>query len=120
MTAFLADVRDTIWQPDAKHGPLPRVLLSMTLVPDLTTTVLTLTITGIAADSKLAGGPGSKAGRRLVAVATMLAGAIVGAALVLHAPIFYPLAAAFVVIVLGAATTRVRGRPDPAWVRSSR
>lgn len=38
-------------------------------VPDLTTTVLTLTITGIAADSTLAGGPGSKAGRRLIAIA---------------------------------------------------
>jgi uncharacterized membrane protein YoaK (UPF0700 family) len=34
-------------------------------VPDLTTTVLTLTITGIAADSAIAGGKGSIAGRRL-------------------------------------------------------
>src|SRR6202522_952164 len=54
-------------------------------VPDLTTTVLTLTITGIAADSALAGGSGSKAGRRLLAVATMLVGAIVGAVLFRHA-----------------------------------
>jgi uncharacterized membrane protein YoaK (UPF0700 family) len=45
-------------------------------------TVLTLTITGIAADSKLAGGPGSKAGRRLVPVVAMLAGALLGAALI--------------------------------------
>ncbi len=37
-------------------------------VPDLTTTVLTLTITGIAADSSLGGGKGSRAGRRLVPV----------------------------------------------------
>src|SRR2546421_199492 len=36
-------------------------------VPDLTTTVLTLTITGIFADGRLGGGTGSKAGRRLVA-----------------------------------------------------
>lgn len=34
-------------------------------VPDLTTTVLTLTLTGIAADSTIAGGRGSKAGRQL-------------------------------------------------------
>ena len=34
-------------------------------VPDLTTTVLTLTLTGIGADSSLGGGPGSKSGRRL-------------------------------------------------------
>jgi uncharacterized membrane protein YoaK (UPF0700 family) len=86
-------------------------------VPDLTTTVLTLTITGIAADGALAGGPGSKSGRRLVAVATMLAGALIGAALVLHAPIYYPLVIALVVIVAGAVTTRLLGQPDPAWVR---
>jgi uncharacterized membrane protein YoaK (UPF0700 family) len=85
-------------------------------VPDLTTTVLTLTITGIAADNKVAGGPGSKATRRFVAVATMLAGAIIGAALVLHAPVFYPLAIAFVLIALGSVATRVLGKPDPAWV----
>src|SRR5712691_920932 len=40
-------------------------------VPDLTTTVLTLTIVGIGADSRLAGGSGSKSGRRLIAVAAM-------------------------------------------------
>lgn len=49
-------------------------------VPDLTTTVLTLTITGIAADSMTA--KGSKLGRRLVPVLTMFAGAALGAALV--------------------------------------
>jgi hypothetical protein len=41
-------------------------------VLDLTTTVLTLTITGIAADSALVGGSGAKAGRRLVSVMAML------------------------------------------------
>ncbi len=85
-------------------------------VPDLTTTVLTLTITGIAADSAPAGGGGSKAGRRLVAVATMLIGAILGAALVLHAAVYTPLLITFVLIALGAVTTRVLGRTDPAWV----
>jgi uncharacterized membrane protein YoaK (UPF0700 family) len=87
-------------------------------VPDLTTTVLTLTITGIAADSALAGGPGSKAGSRLIAVAAMLAGALVGAVLVRHAPICYPLAIALVTIVLGAVTSRILGHPDPAWVHA--
>jgi len=59
-------------------------------VPDLTTTVLTPTITGIAADSRLAGGAGSKAGRRLAAVAMMLVGALIGAVLVRHAQIYDP------------------------------
>jgi hypothetical protein len=36
--------------------------------PDLTTTVLTLTLTGLIADSALAGGPGAKPHRRLGSV----------------------------------------------------
>jgi uncharacterized membrane protein YoaK (UPF0700 family) len=87
-------------------------------VPDLTTTVLTLTLTGLAADSRLAGGPGSRAGARLLPVATMLAGALAGAELVRHAPVVYPLAIALVTIALGALTSRILGRPDPDWVRA--
>jgi uncharacterized membrane protein YoaK (UPF0700 family) len=48
-------------------------------VPDLTTTVLTLTLTGLAADNALAGGPGAKPHRRLGSIAAMLAGAAAGA-----------------------------------------
>ncbi|MDT4935053.1 MAG: hypothetical protein QOK11_2945 [Pseudonocardiales bacterium] len=50
-------------------------------VADLTTTVLTLTLTGLAADSTLAGGPGDKPHRRLASVAAMLGGAAAGALL---------------------------------------
>ena len=87
-------------------------------VPDLTTTVLTLTITGTAADSALAGGKGSLSGRRLIAVAAMLAGGPLGAALVIHARIVLPLVIALIVIVIVAATTRVLGRSDPPWARA--
>jgi uncharacterized membrane protein YoaK (UPF0700 family) len=52
-------------------------------VPDLTTTVLTLTLTGLAADHKLAGGPGAKPHRRLGSIAAMLAGAAAGAGILL-------------------------------------
>jgi uncharacterized membrane protein YoaK (UPF0700 family) len=86
-------------------------------VPDLTTTVLTLTITGIAADSTLAGGAGSRAGRRLTAVAAMLVGALVGAALVLHTRIYYPLLIALVAILAGAVATYQLGKPDSAWIK---
>ncbi|MPV88203.1 DUF1275 domain-containing protein, partial [Georgenia ruanii] len=51
-------------------------------VPDLTTTVLTLTITGIPADSTLAGGQVSRVGRRLVGVVSMFLGAFVGVVLI--------------------------------------
>src|SRR6185312_9255321 len=50
-------------------------------VPDLTTTVLTMTLTGVAADSQLAGGSGANTGRRLISVAAMLLGATIGALL---------------------------------------
>jgi hypothetical protein len=43
--------------------------------PILTTIALTMTLTGIGADSTLAGGQGSKPGRRGLAIAAMLVGA---------------------------------------------
>jgi uncharacterized membrane protein YoaK (UPF0700 family) len=53
-------------------------------VPDISTTVLTMTLTGIAADSSLAGGANTRLRRRALTVAAMIAGAASGAALVLH------------------------------------
>jgi uncharacterized membrane protein YoaK (UPF0700 family) len=47
-------------------------------VPDVTTTVLTLTLTGLAADSPLFGGSGAGSARRTTAVLAMLAGAVIG------------------------------------------
>jgi uncharacterized membrane protein YoaK (UPF0700 family) len=74
-------------------------------VPDLTTTVLTLTLTGIAADSQLGGGTGANTGRRLLSVAAMLLGATVGAVLVLKvAPVAsLVLAAAILALICLAA-----------------
>ena len=69
-------------------------------VPDLTTTVLTLTITGLAADHALAGATGARAAaRRLISVAAMLVGALAGALLVLHVHIVYPLVIALILLV---------------------
>jgi hypothetical protein len=50
-------------------------------VADLTTTVLTMTLTGLAADSPLGGGNGAGSSRRTAAVVAMLIGAIAGALL---------------------------------------
>jgi uncharacterized membrane protein YoaK (UPF0700 family) len=86
-------------------------------VPDLTTTVLTLTITGIAADSTIAGGAGSTTGRRVVSVTAMLVGALIGAVFVLHVTMVLPLVVALVVLVVIATASRVLGRADAAWVR---
>ena len=47
-------------------------------VPDLTTTVLTLTVTGLAADSVLAGGVAPRSGRRMLSILAMGSGALAG------------------------------------------
>ncbi len=47
-------------------------------LPDLTTTVLTMTLTGLAADSPLAGGTGKGTTRRLAATGALLIGALAG------------------------------------------
>jgi uncharacterized membrane protein YoaK (UPF0700 family) len=70
--------------------------------PDLTTTVLTLTLTGLTADSALARGPGARPHRRLGSVAAMLAGAAGGAGLLQWSPdAVIALAAALVAVVAG-------------------
>ena len=88
-------------------------------VPDLTTTVLTQTIVGIAADSRLVGGSGSRAGRRLISAGAMFVGALVGSMLIFHVAIVSPLVIALIVIVIIAGTTRLLSRTDPEWVRAS-
>jgi uncharacterized membrane protein YoaK (UPF0700 family) len=80
-------------------------------VPDVTTTVLTLTLTGLAADSWLAGGRSPRVGRRVAAVALMAAGALAGA-LLLRVDVALPVLAAAVVVALAAVALR-RGRPRP-------
>lgn len=48
-------------------------------VKDVTTVVITSTLMGLAADSRMSGGDGQHAGRRAAAVALMLVGAVMGA-----------------------------------------
>ncbi|MDX6205649.1 MAG: hypothetical protein QOF39_1706 [Frankiales bacterium] len=81
-------------------------------VPDLTTTVLTMTLTGIAADIRTA--PRHVLIRRVLAVATMLVGAVVGAVLVIHvsAVAGLVLAVGLLAVTLAAATGSAR---NPGW-----
>ena len=71
-------------------------------VPDVTTTVLTMTLTGLAADSSLAGGHNPKVGRRTAAVGAMFLGAVGGAALFLHQGPTLPLGIATGLVLLTA------------------
>ena len=74
-------------------------------VADVTTTVLTLTVTGLAADSWLAGGRSPRVGRRVAAVGLMAAGALAGA-LLRRVDVALPVLAAAVVIALAAVQLR--------------
>ena len=74
---------------------------------DLTTTVLTQTLTGLAADSVLGGLAGAKPHRRLGSVACMLAGAAAGALLLrVNVPVVIGLAA---LLVAGVVVIFARG-----------
>jgi uncharacterized membrane protein YoaK (UPF0700 family) len=70
-------------------------------IKDLTTTVLTLTVTGLAADSPLAGGKGSGWQRRVGGLVVMFLGAAAGAWL-LRFGVAAPLFAASGIALLGA------------------
>jgi uncharacterized membrane protein YoaK (UPF0700 family) len=84
-------------------------------VADLTTTVLTLTLTGIASDSRVGGGSGAKTARRILAVAAMLLGAVAGALLLIHLRPVAPLVLAAALLALVAAGARRRApAPLPA------
>ncbi|HVT18693.1 MAG TPA: YoaK family protein [Thermoanaerobaculia bacterium] len=63
-------------------------------VPDVTTTVLTLTLTGLAADSSVAGGDNVRSGRRVLSVVAMLGGALLGTLLLRQWGFAPPLAVA--------------------------
>jgi uncharacterized membrane protein YoaK (UPF0700 family) len=70
-------------------------------IPDLTTTVLTLTVTGIAADSPPAGGKAPNLARRLGSIAAIFLGAAVGAVLVTHLGLTPPLLLAGAMVLVG-------------------
>ena len=74
-------------------------------VPDLTTTVLTLTITGLAADSSLADGKNPRWQRRVAAILAMICGAFAGARMLAYS-ISLPLAVACGITAMCAAARR--------------
>jgi uncharacterized membrane protein YoaK (UPF0700 family) len=84
-------------------------------VPDLTTTVLTQTVTGFAADSHFAGGANPNVGRRLLAIAAMFIGASVGAVLTLHVSVSAALAVAVALLLMNAIAGYYLSSSTAAW-----
>jgi uncharacterized membrane protein YoaK (UPF0700 family) len=84
-------------------------------VPDMTTTVLTMTLTGIAADLREGGWRHPALPRRFLAVAAMFAGAAAGAKLVLDhgvTPALLLVTIILVLVTLGAALATSRDHGD--------
>jgi uncharacterized membrane protein YoaK (UPF0700 family) len=128
--AVLAAVGDV--HPDAASGDVVIAVLAFAIgarnatvqkiaIPDLTTTVLTMTLTGLAAKSRVFGGDGAGTVRRSAAVTSLLVGAMCGALLV-RVTLWLVLAVAaglaFATLVAYRATRRPPG-PPPAGSRSS-
>ena len=78
-------------------------------MPDLTTTVLTLTITGLAADSSLAGGTNPRWQRRIASILAMFAGGVAGV-LILKRSVFASLCVCGIASIVCAVVV-VRGYP---------
>jgi uncharacterized membrane protein YoaK (UPF0700 family) len=110
VAAVIAFVRGDFSAPGARYTVIALLAFAMGMrnstvrrlaVPDMTTTVLTMTLTGLAADSTLAKGGNPRVGRRAGAVVCMAVGAFVGATMMRHVNIGWPL----LVWSLGAAST---------------
>lgn len=84
-------------------------------VPDLTTTVLTLTLTGLAADSRFAGGTSANVGRRLLATLAMFIGASLGAVLILHFSVSAALAVALALLLSNAMIAYRLSSSTDSW-----
>jgi uncharacterized membrane protein YoaK (UPF0700 family) len=86
-------------------------------VPDLTTTVLTRTLTGLASETGLLGGAGSRPARRAIAVAAMLIGALLGALIVLNVSVACAIALALGLVVAVGLAAHITSRSGAAWTR---
>ena len=80
-------------------------------IPDLTTTVLTMTLTAIAADSTLAGGTNPRWTWRALSIGSMLVGAFAGGLCVLHQGVAVALGLVLVLLVITGLLARFAFRP---------
>jgi hypothetical protein len=84
-------------------------------VPDLTTTVLTMTLTGIGADFAVGHRGHVTLMRRLLVMATVQADGVLGAWLVLNVGVVVPLAMATGLLIVVAACAVLASRNSAEW-----
>ena len=90
-------------------------------VPDLATNVMTLTMTGLITDTRLAGGDNHHAGRRATSIGIFMVSAIFGAFLVRYG-VLWPQVAALVIFtvalpILLQTDPKEEGRPASSTIR---
>ncbi|MEU9336677.1 YoaK family protein [Streptomyces sp. NPDC048290] len=86
-------------------------------VPDLTTTVLTLTLTGLAADSTPAGGKAPRPGRRVLSVLVMFLGALIGAVLIAYDRFVLLLALVLALVAVTSVAAHRLAASGADWTR---
>jgi uncharacterized membrane protein YoaK (UPF0700 family) len=111
-------VRDVIAALLALSMGVQNAVARRLAVPDMTTTVLTMTLTGIAADVR-SGSYRPALLRRLSAVATMLGGGVLGAWLVLHTSTAATLGVAAGITAIVTAGTALATRRPGTWREGS-
>ena len=87
-------------------------------VPDLTTTVLTLTLTGLAADSAATGGTAGGTARRVLSVLAMFLGALTGAWLFPRWGLAATLGPALTLLAVTAVVAHRLSVDDAIWART--
>ncbi|WAZ19841.1 DUF1275 domain-containing protein [Streptomyces cinnabarinus] len=87
-------------------------------VPDMTTTVMTRTLAGLAADSTAGGGEAAHPGRRLLSVLAVLLGALIGAAFLVHDHLVPPLALALALLTATSVTIHRLSATEAPWVHT--
>jgi uncharacterized membrane protein YoaK (UPF0700 family) len=127
LALLLALLASEPFHDDVRYALIALLALSMGVqnasaqrlgVPELTTTVLTRTLTGLATETTLVKGPGAKLGRRTVAVAAMLLGALVGGLLALRVSVASDLAVAVAIVLSVAIGVHLASRSEGAWTRA--
>jgi uncharacterized membrane protein YoaK (UPF0700 family) len=88
-------------------------------VPGLTTSVVTRAITGISAESHLAGGEGSNTGARIASTVALFVGALAGALLVVHLNPWCDLLGATAILTSIGLVAASLSRSNPSWEHPS-
>jgi uncharacterized membrane protein YoaK (UPF0700 family) len=88
-------------------------------VPGLTTSVLTQAITGISAESQLAGGSGSNRGTRIASALSLFVGALIGALFIVKVDAWSALLVSTAVLLLVGLSSALLSRSNPHWVHKT-